>query len=132
MIDLQSVGHVPDPLSAKVVHIGDNDDLMAPLNEALSKLVAVGLHTSELRGHKVGTNADTILGGALHKPFYVLVIILVKIVMPLYRLLLIGIYSERLIHLCQHVLLPQMPFHVRRFYGDAILVMLDSVFIVRL
>ena len=113
MIHLESVGHIPHSLSAEIVHVGDNDDLMTPLNETLSKLVTVGLHTTKLGGHKVGTNADAVFGSTLHKPFYVLVIILVKIIMPLDCLFLESVDSERLIHLAKHVLLPQMPFHVR-------------------
>ena len=113
MIDLESVGHIPDSFPAKIVHVGDDNDLVAPLDQALSELVAMSLHSSEFGSHEVGTNADAIFGGAFHKFFYVLVIILVKVVMPLNGLLLQRVICKGLAHLRQHVFIPHMPFHVR-------------------
>lgn len=88
--------------------------------------------SSKLGRHKVGTNAYAILSIALHKLFYVFVVVLVKIVMPLDSSLLVESKRKGLIYLSQHILFPQVPFHVRGFYRDAFLVMLDSVLVLRL
>lgn len=64
VINFEAIGEVTDTLSISV-SMGDNYDLVPPLNEALRELVNVALHTSHVWVEKVRDHAYIVCAGAV-------------------------------------------------------------------
>ena len=68
MIHFHAVGHVANTGSIILVLIADKAHFMAAFNQALTELVAVGLHATKLREGKVSANQDGVLLVSLSSP----------------------------------------------------------------
>jgi hypothetical protein len=78
MVYLHAISHMSDTPSSTLELIGDEADLVAPLDQALSQLVAMGLHSSKFGESKVRADenavftVDTLLYAILAEQFLVL------------------------------------------------------------
>lgn len=64
IINFEAIGEVTDALSISI-SMGDNYDLVPPLNEALRELVNVAFHTSHVWVEKVRHHAYTVDAGPI-------------------------------------------------------------------
>ena len=92
MVYLHAIGHVSDTPSSPLELVGDEADLVTPLDEALSQLVAMGLHSSEFWESEVRANQDAVF--TINTLFH-------------------AILTEQFLVLGLFLCLSQMPLHVR-------------------
>ena len=61
VVDFHTVGHVPDATAFALEVVSDEGDSVASFHEALSKLIAVSLHATELREGEISADEHIVL-----------------------------------------------------------------------